>query len=209
MHQEQVLNDTVDGKEIYNTIRRKTKDAFYKNIIKKGYLLKKSKGKRWKNLYFILEGNDAQLIYFESEKRATKPKGLIDLSVCSVYGVHDSLFGRPNCFQIVVQHFSEEHYIFYFAGETPEQAQVSSLILHVEEAHTLPVKHFTNPYCNIYLNSVQVAKTHIREGQNPVWSEEFVFDDLSSDINRFEISLSNKTKKSKDPDIYKRFVGKL
>ncbi|KAI1239730.1 Ras GTPase-activating protein 1, partial [Lamprotornis superbus] len=220
-HQEQVFNDTVDGKEIYNTIRRKTKDAFYKNIIKKG------KGKRWKNLYFILEGNDAQLIYFESEKRATKPKGLIDLSVCSVYGVHDSLFGRPNCFQIVVQHFSEEHYIFYFAGETPEQAQdwmkalqvfcslrktspgtsnkrlrqVSSLILHVEEAHTLPVKHFTNPYCNIYLNSVQVAKTHIREGQNPVWSEEFVFDDLSSDINRFEISLSNKTKKSKDPDI--------
>lgn len=52
------------------------------------------KGKRWKSLYFILEGNDAQLIYFESEKRATKPKGLIDLSVCSVYGVHDSLFGR-------------------------------------------------------------------------------------------------------------------
>ncbi|KAL0192917.1 hypothetical protein M9458_011213, partial [Cirrhinus mrigala] len=51
------------------------------------------KGKRWKHLYFILEGNDAQLIYFESEKRATKPKGLIDLSVCSVYGVHDSLFG--------------------------------------------------------------------------------------------------------------------
>lgn len=41
-HHEQVLNDTVDGKEIYNTIRRKTKDAFYKNIVKKGYLLKKS-----------------------------------------------------------------------------------------------------------------------------------------------------------------------
>ncbi|XP_048786314.1 ras GTPase-activating protein 1-like isoform X8 [Lagopus muta] len=226
-HQEQVLNNTVDGKEIYNTIRQKTKDAFYKNIVKKGYLLKKSKGKRWKNLYFILEGNDSQLIYFESEKRATKPKGLIDLSVCSVYGVHDSLFGRPNCFQIVVQHFSEDHYIFYFAGETPEQTQdwmkslqmfcslrknspgasnkrlrqVNSLILHVEEAHTLPVKHFTNPYCNIYLNSVHVAKTHTREGQNPVWSEEFVFDDLSCDINRFEISLSNKTKKSKDPDI--------
>lgn len=59
-----------------------------------GFLTSSGKGKRWKNLYFILEGNDAQLIYFESEKRATKPKGLIDLSVCSVYGVHDSLFGR-------------------------------------------------------------------------------------------------------------------
>ena len=43
--QEQVLNDTVDGKEIYNTIRRKPKDAFYKNIVKKGYLLKKGKCK--------------------------------------------------------------------------------------------------------------------------------------------------------------------
>ncbi|XP_049906441.1 ras GTPase-activating protein 1 isoform X1 [Epinephelus moara] len=228
-HQEQVLSDTVDGREIYNTIRRKTKDAFYKNIVKKGYLqFNKGKGKRWKNLYFILEGNDAQLIYFESEKRATKPKGLIDLSVCSVYGVHDSLFGRPHCFQIVVQHFSEEQYIFYFAGEAPEQAQdwmkclqtfctnlrkptqttsnkrlrqVSSLVLYVEEAHKLPVKYFTNPYCNIYLNSVQVAKTHPREGQNPVFTEEFIFDDLSSEINRFEISLSNKTKKSKESDI--------
>uniref|UniRef100_A0A8C2CCR3 RAS p21 protein activator (GTPase activating protein) 1b n=1 Tax=Cyprinus carpio TaxID=7962 RepID=A0A8C2CCR3_CYPCA len=228
-HQEQVLTDTVEGKEIYNTIRRKTKDAFYKNIVKKGYVLfNKGKGKRWKNLYFILEGNDSQLIYFESEKRATKPKGLIDLSVCSVYEVHDSMFGRPNCFQIVVQHFSEEQCIFYFAGETPEQAQdwmkclqnfcnnlrkpsqpcsnkrlrqVSSLFLNVEEAHKLPSKHFTNAYCNIYLNSIQVAKTHPREGQNPVWTEEFIFDDLSSEINRFEISLSNKTKKSKENDI--------
>ncbi|XP_048475472.1 ras GTPase-activating protein 1-like [Rhincodon typus] len=226
-HQEQVLNE-YDGREIYNTIRRKPKDALYKNIVKDGYLWKKSKGKRWKNLYFILEGNDSQLIYFESEKRATKPKGLIDLSVCTVYGVHDSLFGRPNCFQIVVQHFSEDHYIFYFAAETPEQVQdwmkrlhvfcsnlkkplpptsnkrlrqVSSLVLYVEEAHKLPGKYFTHPYCNISLNSVQVAKTHAREGQNPVWTEEFIFDDVSSDINRFEISLSNKTKKSKDPDI--------
>ncbi|XP_030624876.1 ras GTPase-activating protein 1 isoform X2 [Chanos chanos] len=227
--QEQVLSEMVEGKEIYNTIRRKTKDAFYKNIVKKGYLqFNKGKGKRWKNLYFILEGNDAQLIYFESEKRATKPKGLIDLSVCSVYSVHDSLFDKANCFQIVVQHFSEEQYIFYFAGETPEQAldwmkclqtfcsnlrkpvqatsnkrlrQVSSLVLNVEEAHKLPIKHFTNPFCNIYLNSVQVAKTHPREGQNPVFTEEFTFDDLSSEINRFEISLSNKTKKSKESDI--------
>ena len=28
----------MDGKEIYNTIRRKRKDAFYKNIVKKGNL---------------------------------------------------------------------------------------------------------------------------------------------------------------------------
>jgi len=68
-------------------------DVFFKTVNFWLYF-STGKGKRWKNLYFILEGNDAQLIYFESEKRATKPKGLIDLSVCSVYGVHDSLFGR-------------------------------------------------------------------------------------------------------------------
>lgn len=34
------------------------------------------------------------------------------------------MFPRPHCFQIVVQHFSEEQYIFYFAGEAPEHAQV-------------------------------------------------------------------------------------
>nr|KAF6442052.1 RAS p21 protein activator 1 [Rousettus aegyptiacus] len=124
----------------------------------------------------------------------------------------------------IIDHYRKEQIV---EGETPEQAedwmkglqafcnfrksspgtsnkrlrQVSSLVLHIEEAHKLPLKHFTNPYCNIYLNSVQVAKTHAREGQNPVWSEEFVFDDLPPDINRFEITLSNKTKKSKDPDI--------
>lgn len=54
--------------------------------------------------------------------------------------------------------------------------QVSSLMLYVEEAHKLPAKYFTNPYCNIYLNSVQVAKTHPREGQNPVFTEEFIFE---------------------------------
>lgn len=58
----------------------------------------------------------------------------------------------------------------------PFLPQVSSLMLYVEEAHKLPVKYFTNPYCNIYLNSVQVAKTHPREGQNPVFTEEFIFE---------------------------------
>uniref|UniRef100_A0A8C7CGC7 Ras GTPase-activating protein 1 n=1 Tax=Oncorhynchus kisutch TaxID=8019 RepID=A0A8C7CGC7_ONCKI len=198
-HQEQVLSELVDGKEIYNTIRRKTKDAFYKNIVKKGYLLfNKGKGKRWKNLYFILEGNDAQLIYFESEKRATKPKGLIDLSVCSVYGVHDSLFGRPNCFQVVVQHFSEEQYIFYFAGETPEQAQDWMKCLHTFCSN---LRKPTQPTPNKRLRQVQTLAIPVKccfwastsQRTNPI--------DLSSEINRFEISLSNKTKKSKESDI--------
>uniref|UniRef100_A0A8C9XS25 RAS p21 protein activator 1 n=1 Tax=Sander lucioperca TaxID=283035 RepID=A0A8C9XS25_SANLU len=204
-HQEQVLTDTVDGREIYNTIRRKTKDAFYKNIVKKGYLqFNKGKGKRWKNLYFILEGNDAQLIYFESEKRATKPKGLIDLSVCSVYGVHDSLFGRPHCFQIVVQHFSEEQYIFYFAGEAPEQAQDWMKCL---QTFCSNLRKTTQPTSNKRLRQVRIpsACVHVDKVNKNVFIAQNIFiccfSDLSSEINRFEISLSNKTKKSKESDI--------
>uniref|UniRef100_A0A8C7F015 RAS p21 protein activator 1 n=1 Tax=Oncorhynchus kisutch TaxID=8019 RepID=A0A8C7F015_ONCKI len=217
-HQEQVLSELVDGKEIYNTIRRKTKDAFYKNIVKKGYLLfNKGKGKRWKNLYFILEGNDAQLIYFESEKRATKPKGLIDLSVCSVYGVHDSLFGRPNCFQVVVQHFSEEQYIFYFAGETPEQAQDWMKCLHTFCSN---LRKPTQPTPNKRLRQVQTLaipvkcclhcafqKMHLyaywastSQRTNPMHQSSFFFKDCLP-ICSFDIILSNKTKKSKESDI--------
>ncbi|XP_061427028.1 ras GTPase-activating protein 1 isoform X4 [Lethenteron reissneri] len=219
----------VDGKDIYRTIRERQRDTMLlKNVVKKGYLLKKGKSKRWKSLYFVLGGNDAQLFFFESEKRATKPKGLIDLSICSIYAVHESFFGRPHCFQIVVQDFSEENDIFYFAAETQESAQewmkaiqqscakfrrltqgstnkhlrqVRSLTLYVEEAHKLPAKHLTHPYCTILLNNVQVARTPAKEGQNPVWAEEFVFDDLPPDIDVFEIILSNRTKKYKDPDI--------
>lgn len=59
-------------------------------------------------------------------------------------------FFRPNCFQIVVQHFSEEQYIFYFAGEATEQAQVnreSALYCHRKwsnkaETHTHSQKYF-------------------------------------------------------------------
>lgn len=38
------------------------------------------------------------------------------------------MVSRPNCFQIVVQHFSEEQYIFFFNGETPELAQVMEML---------------------------------------------------------------------------------
>ena len=53
----------------------------------------------------------------------TKPKGLIDLGYGSVYMVHESLFNRPNCFQIVVRAMSDVE-VFYLNAETPQLAQV-------------------------------------------------------------------------------------
>uniref|UniRef100_UPI00358F3DFB ras GTPase-activating protein 1 isoform X2 n=1 Tax=Myxine glutinosa TaxID=7769 RepID=UPI00358F3DFB len=228
-HDSRVSKDVSERSEIYQTIRDRHRDALrVKNIVKNGYLCKRSKNKRWKPLYFVLGGSDAQLFYFENEKRVTKPKGLIDLSVCSIYTVHESYFGRPNCFQIVVQDFSDGNNIFYFSADTQESAQewmkvilqyctkyrrqsqctanrrlrqVRSLTLYVEEAHKLPAKYLTHPYCTILLNNVQVARTPAKEGQNPVWAEEFVFDDLPPNVEMFEVVLSNRTKKSKDVDI--------
>lgn len=46
----------------------------------------------------------------------------------------------------MIQHFSEEQYIFYFAGETPEQAQVCtdlSLTLFLSLGHS-PITPFFN-----------------------------------------------------------------
>ena len=58
-----------------------------------------------------------------SYPQRTKPKGLIDLGYGSVYMVHESLFNRPNCFQIVVRAMSDVE-VFYLNAETPQLAQV-------------------------------------------------------------------------------------
>lgn len=193
-HQEQVLTDTVDGREIYNTIRRKPKDAFYKNIVKKGYLLfnkgeiccvqlceRRLRGARQVGIYIkpglsrhqakASGGRTSTSSWREptpssstlrAKREQPNPKGwsiwacalcMVCMTVCLAGELWDPLkvtlvlhwvalhwsqskvwslnpvvlflvCSRPNCFQVVVQHFSEEQYIFYFAGEAPELAQV-------------------------------------------------------------------------------------
>jgi len=49
--------------------------------------------KKWKPLFFVLNGEKQYLYYFEHSKK-TKPKGLIDLSYGAVYPVDESYFGR-------------------------------------------------------------------------------------------------------------------
>lgn len=75
-----------------------------KGIKHYGYLNKKSdKGaKKWKPLYCVLlqEGTDTHLYFYDSPKR-TKPKGLIDLSCAYLYQVHESLWEKEFCFQLV------------------------------------------------------------------------------------------------------------
>ena len=90
-------------------------------IIIRGYLnfLNKKvdkKTKKWKNLYFVLNGTEQHLYYFENTKRS-KPKGLIDLSYAALYPVHDSFFDRSNCFQVVVKALNHQE-VYYFCAES-------------------------------------------------------------------------------------------
>ncbi|KPM07554.1 ras GTPase-activating protein 1-like protein [Sarcoptes scabiei] len=88
--------------DIYATIRECREMAQSNREVKKrGFLLKKSnKSKKWKNLYCVLDAIESMMYFYESPKRA-RPKAIVHLSYSALYMVHDSLFDRSNCFQLV------------------------------------------------------------------------------------------------------------
>ncbi|KAL9987198.1 hypothetical protein ACROYT_G001462 [Oculina patagonica] len=188
---------------------------------KRGFLVKKGHRNKWKRMFFVLDGFEQHLYFFESEKR-TKPKGMMDLSFSMVYEVHQSFFGRPNCFQVVVRAFNESR-MFYLCADTQDLAnewmeaikkfcgkpvntnlgerdvkQLRSLEVIVVEAHKLSSNKVSHPYCMISLNEVKTCRTKTQEGSSPIWNEEFKFNDLPSDVSYYSIDLYNRNKRSKD-----------
>ncbi|KAI8501697.1 Ras GTPase-activating protein 1 [Branchiostoma belcheri] len=108
----------------------------------------------------------------------------------------------PNCFQTVVRALNDIT-TTYLCADTAELAkewilamrqfstqpsnkqsplnakrvkQLRSLSVNVLDARNLPVKHLPHPYCVLSLHDVHAARTQMREGPNPLWSEEFVFE---------------------------------
>lgn len=59
-----------------------------------------TKTKKWKNLYCVLNSKEELLYFYENPKR-TRPKAIVHLSYSALYMVHDSLFDKPFCFQLV------------------------------------------------------------------------------------------------------------
>lgn len=199
-----------------------------KGMKMQGYLEKKSeKNKKWKALYFVLliEESDTHLYLYDNPKR-TKPKGLIDLSCAYLYPVHESVFDKPNCFQLVERALPCLSTITYLAAVTPETAQewvnalkplcvsqltrapkvarlreLRSLHLHIIDAHRLPYKLVPSPFIILSLNSIKVARTKAKVGYHPIWDEEFILEDLPSDVMSFSLTLYNKGKRSKDTEI--------
>ncbi|XP_064608385.1 LOW QUALITY PROTEIN: ras GTPase-activating protein 1-like [Liolophura sinensis] len=227
-----VAQDYKRSKSIYETIRHMSGPSLVTNrndkIIMRGWLSKKSqKTKKWKHFFFVLNGTELQLYFFENEKRS-KPKGLIDLSYSSLYPVHDSLFGRPNCFQLVMNGLNT-YSVYYLCAENADIAQdwvhslkpycqntqakkhpsissalkeQRSLLIYICDAHRLPLRQVPHPYCVLSLNNVKVGRTQVGEGTDPIWSEEFILDDIPADIDSVSVAIYNYSKRSKDTELF-------
>ncbi|XP_027205911.2 RAS p21 protein activator vap isoform X2 [Dermatophagoides pteronyssinus] len=116
------LRSTADS--IYATIRECREMAqSCQDGQKRGYLYKKSnKSKKWKNLYCVLNAKEAMLYFYDSPKRA-RPKSIVHLSYSALYMVHDSLFDRSNCFQLVERTLPCISTIYYLSASDQDQAQ--------------------------------------------------------------------------------------
>ncbi|CAB3388270.1 Hypothetical predicted protein [Cloeon dipterum] len=118
------------AEKIYATLRECREQVGLKKnkgIKMQGFLNKKSeKNKKWKSMFFVLlvEGSDTHLYFYDNPKR-TKPKGLIDLSCAYLYQVHDSVFDRPHCFQLVERALPCLATITYLCANTADLAQVA------------------------------------------------------------------------------------
>lgn len=227
-------NQSLGGRDIYATMRQSSGSNFFLNrkdhIVIKGFLNKKSqRTKKWKYMYFVLNGTEQQLYYFDNQKRS-KPKGLIDLNYSSLYPVHDSLFGRPNCFQIILRAMNNQVSAYYICADNSDQVQewiqalkpycintqckrapkvqayptlteLRSLHLKIFNAPKLSVRYVPHPYCVMSLNEVKVCRTQMKEAPDACWDEEFMLEDIPPDIEYFVLSVFNKEKMSKDKEI--------
>ncbi|XP_068912775.1 ras GTPase-activating protein 1 [Tenebrio molitor] len=223
-----------EAEKIYATLRECRDQVGLKKmrgIKHQGFLHRKSDkaAKKWKLLYFalVVDGTDTHLYLYENPKR-TKPKGLIDLSCAYLYQVHDSLWERPHCLQIVERALPCLATVTHLAAPSTEECQswvnalkplcvpqlsratckvprlreLRCLTLHVLDAHRLPFKLVPQPYVTAQFNNqVRIARTRAKSGPDPVWDEEFVFDDVPCDVVSFTLTVHNKGKRGKDTEV--------
>ncbi|KAG5672339.1 hypothetical protein PVAND_002472 [Polypedilum vanderplanki] len=220
------------AEKIYATLR----ECRDQNMIKKikgikqqGYLMKRSdKTGKWKQLYFALinDGAETHLFFYDSPKK-TKPKGLIDLSCAYLYQVHESLWEKTNCFQIVeralpclatISHLCDKNTESYqewitvlkqhcraqfsrAQSKLPRLRELRCLNLQVLEAHRIPFKLVPHCFITIALNQIKIAKTKVKSTPDPIFEEEFVIDDLPIDIATLNMTLVSRAKRNKDSDV--------
>lgn len=127
-------NGGLDMEEIYATLCASREQCQKQRLQQKmtAFLFKKSKKKKkWKLRFFVLNPEDQTLAFYENDKKI-RPKGLIDLSYSYLYIVHESLFGKAYCFQLVEKTLpciSTMHFIC--AGDQEDVYQVLHFLMQV------------------------------------------------------------------------------
>lgn len=113
------------------------------------------KSKKWKNYYFVLDSNEQHLYYYENDRR-TRPKGLVDLNYTFFYLVHDTLFERPNCFQLVERPLPCMSTVYYMCSPSYDILQVilslSSITIFCKQLIIITVSNFLSLLLNITIN---------------------------------------------------------
>eukprot|EP00048_Salpingoeca_helianthica_P002271 m.55992 g.55992 ORF g.55992 m.55992 type:complete len:811 (-) comp12003_c1_seq1:21-2453(-) len=186
-------------------------------VDKSGVLVKRQRNsKRWKAFTVSLWCDKRRLFYFDSPT-AMKPKGIIDLGGCSLFSLDDSLYGRPNCFQLIVcgsdvvfcadteqektEWMSALQPLVGFSSVTAAavnantSAVVRSLSVCVVEA-----KDFTSKaqsvFCTLSISDVKVARTPTLtvKSNSAFWNEDFVFNNLSDGLESISVELFQRGK---------------
>lgn len=149
---------------------------------------------------------------------------MVDLSCTSIYIVHESLFDRPYCFQLVERTLpciATTYYLCAPDSETYQEwilairplcvphiktrspsgqlqpTEMRTLYLTFLEAKRLPVKVCPHPFFIISLGAVKVCKTSVKCPPDPIYEEDFVLEDIPQDVECFTMTLYNKGKQSK------------
>ena len=64
-----------------------------------------------------------------------------------------------------------------------------SLEINICHAQKIPVNKLQHPYCLVLLNDIKVCRTKSQDAPEPVFEEEFKFNDLPYDISTFTIAM--------------------
>ncbi|RDD43752.1 Ras GTPase-activating protein 1 [Trichoplax sp. H2] len=175
--------------------------------------IKRKGGKKWRTYHCLLIQKEQRLYYYESDKRA-KPKGIIDISHSTVYPLHDGLIGRHGYHFQLISKFLNETTITYLSTDTEKNAtqwmtaiiqcsqnsnknRLRQLEIQVSNAQKLS-KTISHPYCIICIDDFKCAQTATKETCNPIWDEEFRFNDLNVDIDHISVKIFNRNRLSKD-----------
>lgn len=93
------------------------------------------------------------------------------------------------------------------ANPSQSLTELRSVFIKIFDVKFNSSKHsFPHPYCIVSLNDAKVCRTQITALDKKCWDEDFLIDDIPSDVTFFIISIYNKEKMSKDKELYRMTV---